>query len=566
MSKSVGNLTPLLVSTLGGIAAITALPSLYLLLFPSNPGWSFTLTTFLLAIAASAIGVAVLRRALLNPLREIAGAIAEASSGQGNLANNLQLSSQSELGLIGSNYNSFLAKLRDMLDLIRRQAIRIAVEAVRVKDHLTTAAASTDKQEALARDISVSCAAVTDTAGRVSSRAVSLNSAAMSRLEDARHSQDELNTLVESIATINTRQQSFRTTVESLSKYSHEINQTTQLIQDISDQTNLLALNAAIEAARAGEQGRGFAVVADEVRKLAERAKTAASTITLSTRKMTSMADNTLEVTLQVSADTENARVAVERASVSFNGMVDNFNATANELQDISGSMQELEKASREILGRSQEIDQLSHDLGEKMRNSLQSGVQLNTSTEDILASSARFKLGTGSFERVLKNCWACRDIIQSVLQRQSDQGVNIFDQSYRQIPNSNPPKFETAYDKLIEREAQDTYEAYIDKQIGIFSMMAVDSNGYNPIHTRVFSVHTGDPAKDSIYSRHKRIFNDPVGLRSARNTEPFCVQTYLAASGQNVPPMTEIASPIFVNGRLWGNVRTTVDPSFLQQ
>jgi methyl-accepting chemotaxis protein len=81
-----------------------------------------------------------------------------------------------------------------------------------------------------------------------------VNDAAAQRLDDARLTEAELNSLVKNIATINDRQQSFRLTVESLLKHSHDINQIIQLIQDISDQTNLLALNAAIEAARAGDR------------------------------------------------------------------------------------------------------------------------------------------------------------------------------------------------------------------------------------------------------------------------------------------------------------------------
>lgn len=542
---------------------VLASPALLLASNTVSASTTLALMTALLAALLATALVLVLRQALLAPLGNIDQALDKAAAGHGNLSTTLATENSGSLAEISAHYNTFVGKLRDMLDAFRRQAIRIAVEAVRVRDHLLAATKNTETQENLAREISSSCAAVTETAGNVASRASALNAVAQTRLEEAHHSRDELNALVTAITTINDRQQSFGSTVEALAQHSQKIAQITQLIQDISDQTNLLALNAAIEAARAGEQGRGFAVVADEVRKLAERAKTAAVAITDSTRDMNSQASNTLAVTRQVSADTESARIAVERAANSFNGMVENFDATTDELHGISAAMLELETASRDILGRAQEIDNLSHDLGGKMHQSVNAAAQLNGATEEILASGARFKLGSGAFERVLNHCWHCRDLVQDILQKHAERGDNIFDQNYRQIPGITPPKYETAYDKLVEKDLQDIYEIGLDQSFGVFSMIAVDQNGYAPTHIRQYAVQTGNPEKDVVFSRHKRIFNDPVGLRSARNTEPFVVQTYLGVAGGTI--LTDIAAPIFVNGRHWGNLRTTINPKIFE-
>jgi len=559
-----GSLIPLFATVSAGIAVLSSLPTIVTILAGGTASLNLLLATLACAIAGMGIGVWILKRSLATPLGEIAAVLDDLSSGAGNLAHDLSVQSHSDIGLIGRGYNAFMRQLRDMLDLIRRQAIRIAFESVQLRKQLMAAAADTEKQETLARDISTSCVTVTSTAEDVADRAEHLNATASKHFEAAKASEAELSELVERIGAINERQQTFRTTVESLSKHSHEIHQITQLIQDISDQTNLLALNAAIEAARAGEQGRGFAVVADEVRKLAERAKTAASAITTSINEMTTQADNTLAVTIEVSAETETARHAVERAASSFTSMVENFRNTTDELSSITGAMQALEDSNRGILGRAQEIDTLSSDLGGKMRQSVDTAVQLNTSTESILGPANRFRLGVGIYERILKHAWDHRDRFQAVLERVAAQGVDIFDQNYRQIPNVTPPKFETAYDKLVEREFQEIAESGLDQNLGVFSMLAVDSNGYAPTHLKRYAVQTGDPEKDKVGSRHKRIFNDPVGLRSARNTEPSITQTYLTPETGVI--LTDLSSPIFVKGRHWGNLRMTIDPNTFQK
>ena len=556
-------LTSLFFGVVASVTVAMALPlAFHLLTTESTSGLGVGLTMIAFGALALMGSVLFIKRALLSTLIDIDHILKKAASGDGDLSLDASENDTSRLNCISRNYNALMANLRKLIDMIRRQTVMIASASAQLKQHLTTAAVDAQKQESLAREISVSCAAVTDTVINVAHRVEELNQNSNQRLEEARHTETELNTLVKNIATINARQQSFSITVESLSKHSHEINQIIQLIQDISDQTNLLALNAAIEAARAGEQGRGFAVVADEVRKLAEHTKTAASTITDSTREMTSLADSTLEVTRQVSSDTENARISVERASTSFTGLVEDFNATTDELHSIASAMNELEASNRGILDRAKEIDELSSTSGERMRVSLDSANALNVSTEDILASGSRFKLGTGKFESILGQCQAYRDKVQEALKRHADRGVNIFDQNYRQIPGMIPEKFETAYDKLVENELQDIYEEILNNLPGAVSLIAVDTKGYAPTHCRRFSIQTGNPEKDLAFSRHKRIFKDPVGIRSAQNKDPFIAQTYSQAGTGRI--LTEIGTPIVVNGKHWGGLRINVEPKVL--
>ena len=527
-----------------------------------SPGYGTAFAMAVCSALGAILAVWIVSTRLGGALREVEQVLGAAASGEGDLSQDIAQQERSCLGTVARNYNVLMVNLRRLIDLMRGQTIVIASEAVQLKQHLSSAAAASQKQEAFSRDISSSCAAVTETVVHVAQRVEALNLQAAEHLEEARRSEQELGVLVDGIVAINSRQQSFRLTVEELSKHSHNIRQIIALIQEISDQTNLLALNAAIEAARAGEQGRGFAVVADEVRKLAERAKTAAGTITTSANEMTVLADNTLGLTYQVCQDTDQAKGAVERASSSFARMVENFDATSDDLRSIAGAAHELETANSGILERAREIDALSGDLGARMKSSLESANRLSASTEDMLASGAQFKLGTGKFENTLNQCFAYRDRIQELLLGHAGRGVNVFDQNYRPIAGMVPPKYETAYDKLVENELQAIYEDILNTIPGAVSLIAVDNKGYAPTHCRKFSVHTGNPENDLAFSRHKRIFNDPVGLRSAQNTEPFIAQTYSQAGTGRI--LTEISTPIFIKGRHWGGLRINVDPTVL--
>ena len=345
--------------------------------------------------------------------------------------------------------------------------------------------------------------------------------------------------------------------IKSLSQKAAAIQNITNVIDGISGQTNLLALNAAIEAARAGEQGRGFAVVADEVRALASKTAEATEQIGAMLNQINEQTIDTTNVMEQVVQQSHSIVSSVGKLADSLNDINEQMAESSNASNQISNELQEHNVTSGEI---SSAIENLHNFLLEKSKEThtvSDKAAGLCQSTESIFIDLAEFK--TGSV--VEKICQQAQHAAEQVATLFSEKIATneisqqaLFNFTYQVITNTEPQKYHSSFDVFTDKHLPAIQEPILDKNPEIIYAGAVDINGYFPTHNHCFSKPlTGNFATDTANNRTKRIFDDSTGIRCGKHRHKFLLQTYKRDTGE---VMHDVSAPIIVNGQHWGGFR----------
>ena len=512
-------------------------------------------------IISSVVIVYFLKHLILRPLNLLVNSFDSVSKGEGDLSEDLPCVTYDEYRTLSISYNRFIQSIRDMLTNVRENGVVIAVESAKVLKNITETEKSTEKQNELAQLVFNASNEATQAINEVSVNANFISESTQSNLGSARKSFEGMLDIKNKIEKVDRNLQEFRQTTNILSENSEKIISVTKLINEISDQTNLLALNAAIEAARAGEHGRGFAVVADEVRKLAEKVKDATSEISGNITSMTKNVLKTKEGTDNIYEFIKDTNKVIEVSTSQFETMIQDFENTSEQLLKIASAIEEISVTNSEIHNNVEQISLISNQVVEKMQVSLKSTEVLNTKTEGMQDIVSKFKVGKGKFENVLLIAEKYKNICTEKITEISEL-VNVFDKNYKLIPDTNPKKYKTDYDSYFETMLRPIYDEAVREIQGAIFTLCVDSNGYAPTHCSKFSQPlTGDYKTDLIKSRDKRMFNDPVGLRAAKNESKFLLQTYVRDTGE---VMADLSMPIYVKGKHWGAIRLGLSPDAL--
>jgi aerotaxis receptor len=298
-----------------------------------------------IAVGGSIVGLLLvaiagffLIRSILDPLRRAIGHFDHIS--QNILTDEIDISRQDEAGELMNRLATMQVHLKVMLDELRLNALAIGGESVRLTGEMNKVVEHSREQHdrvqsvaAAAEEFTQTIAEVADSAGRASDTASTSRSLVTESTTGISSSMGATERVVTAV-------QASSVSIENLNLAINKIGDITRNIREIADQTNLLALNAAIEAARAGEQGRGFAVVADEVRKLAERTSSSTSDIAGTVQEFRAITEKAVAAMTQASHDVEDG-IGNMRASVDG---LDRITASSHEVADMAEHIAEAAK------------------------------------------------------------------------------------------------------------------------------------------------------------------------------------------------------------------------------
>lgn len=320
-----------------------------------------------LVLLLSVLAISWLINLLLGPLGHVSQALARIADGNGDLTQRIEVSTQDEVGVLADSFNRFVGSQHQLISHIRQLAVELDTDAER---SLVTTQTSVHELQRQQQEVAMVATAVTEMASATNEIAANAEHTAATAQQSATSSlqgKELVNKTRTSINSLANEVTQATDVIEELSRHAQSISSILATIQGIAEQTNLLALNAAIEAARAGEQGRGFAVVADEVRVLSRR-----------TQDSTQEIHSTIE-TLQ--RTTAQAVKLMESSQMLAGHSVGDANAAVKALEEITQAVNVISDMAGQIATAAEEQTQVTGEI-------TQNTVAIKDVTDEITASA----------------------------------------------------------------------------------------------------------------------------------------------------------------------------------
>lgn len=279
-------------------------------------------------------------RSIINPVNQLVKITNTISSG--NLTIDIPVQSKNEIGKLAESFRAMVKQMREILGTIAEKSTQVAASAGQMALSAQQTAAGANENAATMGQISVTVQRFTENTGAISD-------ASSIATRYASQGSSDINRIAGQMEQIYLSSHGVSQKIDRLYEKSQEINQIVEMITSIADQTNLLALNAAIEAARAGEQGRGFAVVADEVRKLAEQSSSAAKEIMVLVKAIQVESRAAVESVSAGSKEVEYGTKVAKEVGTGFNEIISAVQGLSSQIQEVASATEEMSSGVQSV-------------------------------------------------------------------------------------------------------------------------------------------------------------------------------------------------------------------------
>ncbi len=347
------------------------------------------------AIIASILVSVILGFMIIRSISSAAASLVDASSAMahGDLSRRVRLTSRDELGAIGDSFDIMADSFSQAIRKVAESSAQVAVAASQVNSTAERIATGAEEVASQAATVATAGEEMSATSGDIAQNCQMAAEGAQQASRSAHNGAEVVKNTVVVMGLIAAKVKESASTVESLGARSDQIGAIIGTIEDIADQTNLLALNAAIEAARAGEQGRGFAVVADEVRALAERTTRATREIGEMIKAIQSETRGAVAAMEQGVRQVESGTAEAAKSGEALSDILEQINAVAMQVNQIATAAEEQTATTSEISSNMMQITEVVQDTASGAHQSATAAAQLNGNAEELQRLVQQFKL-----------------------------------------------------------------------------------------------------------------------------------------------------------------------------
>ena len=366
---------------IGNIEAVIA--SSYTMIFIS----------LIVGIAIAVLATLFSYRFISKPLKEVASNMRDISSGSGDLNVRLTVKSGDEIGEIANGFNSFVEKIQLTIVKVAETATLLTSAVERMATMSSQSSENFSKQQAETQQVATAINEMAATVSEVANSAASASASANEAKSATSEGQNVVNTAVNAINQLAADVENAANVIQTVEKDSNEIGTVLDVIRGIAEQTNLLALNAAIEAARAGEQGRGFAVVADEVRTLASRTQQSTEEIQGMIERLQHSSQEAVTVMSKGREQAETGVTHVNQTGQSLTQITSAVNMISDMNMHIASASEEQSSVAEEVNRNVININQLTDENVSTFEQIVNAGNDMETLASELSHLVAQFKV-----------------------------------------------------------------------------------------------------------------------------------------------------------------------------